>query len=122
MARRERAFAVTAVGTNMATGMADLRAWVAKHPNDAIGHYELGVAESATNADDALAHLNKAVALKPDLTAVRIARGVLNYRQNNPAAALQDFEFAAKREPENALVLDRLGQSYMALDRSADAV
>ena len=38
-----------------------------------------------------------------------------------PRAALSDLEFAAAKLPNSALVLDRLGQTYILLDRPADA-
>jgi tetratricopeptide (TPR) repeat protein len=122
VARRERAFAETAVGENMNAGIAELELVARKHPNDAVGHYELAIAKSATDRDQALKELDRALALKPDLAAAHMARGVLRYRQGNAEAALVDFEFAAQREPDNPNVLDRLGETYRALDRSANAV
>jgi tetratricopeptide (TPR) repeat protein len=122
IARRERAFAVTAIGEDMAGGLAGLRAFVAKHPRDAVGRYELGVAEAATTPGDALTQLNRALAIHPELTAAHVARGLLYFKQAKFALALSDFEIAARREPANAVVLDRLGQTYMALERPADAV
>ncbi len=120
--RREHAFAETALDEHSSAALADLRWYAAKHPKDATGHYELGTAESATNPDQALQELNRALALKPDLAAAHIARGLLNYRSNQPAAALADFEFAAQHDPKNARVLDRLGETYAALGRHADAL
>ncbi|MBV9301658.1 MAG: tetratricopeptide repeat protein [Acidobacteriaceae bacterium] len=121
-AKRERGFAETALGVNAPSGMADLQWFLKKHPNDPLGHYEMGVAENATNPGDALAHFDRAIALKPDFVAARLARAILNYRQAKPAAALSDLEFAAEREPQNASVLDRLGQTYLALNRAMEAV
>ena len=120
--RREHAFAEIALGENVDASMADLKWFVRKHPNDAGGHYELGIAEGVSNPDAAIEELNRALTLKPDLTAALMARGILNYRRGQIAAALPDFELAAKREPTNAAVLDRLGQTYIALGKSGDAV
>lgn len=122
VARREHAFAETALGEDTKNGIADLEQYVRTHPTDPIGHYELGTAESPSDRDQALEQLDRAVALKPDLAAARVARGLLRYRQGNASAALVDFEAAAKREPTNPIVLDRLGETYMAVGRSADAV
>lgn len=120
--RREHAFTETAFGENMQHGLAELEWYARKHPNDAVGHYELGTAESASDSEQALKELNRALALKPDLTAAHVARGLLQYRQGRPEAALPDFQFAASREPANAAILDRLGQIDMALGRTGDAL
>ena len=122
IARRERAFAQTAIGEDMNAGIADLESLVRKHPNDAVGHYELAIAKSATDRDQALKELDRALALKPDLAAARMARGVLRYREGNAEGALADFEFVAQREPDNPNVLDRLGETYLTLNRPADAL
>lgn len=121
-ARRERGFAETALGVNAKDGMADLEGFVRRHPNDPVGHYELGVAETTADSAEALAHFDRALVVKPDFAAARLARALLNYREGKPAAALPDLEFAAERQPNNATILDRLGEIYLALDRTADAV
>ncbi len=122
VARRERGFAETALGVNAKIGLEDIEWFVRKHPNDPVGHYELGVVESGTNASDALAQFDRALILKPDFVAAHVGRALLNYRQGKVAAALPDLEFAAGRDPNNATILDRLGQIYLALDRTPDAV
>jgi tetratricopeptide (TPR) repeat protein len=121
-ARREHAFADTAVGENAESGLADLRAYVRKHPGDAVGHYELAMAEIVTDRAETAKELDRALSLKPDLVSARVTRGLLHYREGKPEAALADFEFAAKRDPENPGVLDRLGEVYLALGRTQDAL
>ena len=120
--RREHAFAETALDEHSTAGLSDLRWYAARHPSDPLGHYELGTAESAINTAEALRELNRALTLKPDLTAAHMARGLLNYRLAQYPAALADFEFASQREPTNARVFDRLGETYAALNRPADAL
>ncbi len=120
--RREHGFAEAALGEKPDAGLADLKWFVQKHPNDALGHYELGAAESAGNPAEAERELNRALALKPDLGPARFARGLLNYRRGRLEPALADFEFAAAHEPQNPAVLNRLGETYMALNRPQDAV
>lgn len=122
VARRERAFAQTATGEDMDAGLAALKAFVTKHAGDAAGHYELGTAETARQADEALKELNRALTLNPDLTPAHVARGLLLYRQGDAEAALVDFQFVAQKEPNNGTILDRLGETYMALDRVSDAL
>lgn len=122
VARRERAFAQTAIGDNTAAGLAEMTAFVRRHPGDATAHCELGTAESPQEPNEALKQLNRALALQPDLTAARIARGLLLYREGKPEAALFDFQSAVQTEPENGAILDRLGETYLVLDRPADAL
>lgn len=120
--RREHGFAEAALGLKPDAGIADLEWFVQKHPNDATGHYELGTAESASNPEGAKEQISRALALKPNFGAARFARGLLNYRRGEAKLALTDFEFAAEHEPQNPAVLNRLGETYMALNRTADAV
>src|SRR6185437_12539711 len=120
--QRERGFAEAALAQQPDAGLGDLKWFVQKHPNDAIGHYELGTAESAGNPDEAERELSRALALKPDFGPARFARGLLNYRRGKPELALADFEFAAAHEPQDPAILNRLGETYMDLNRTADAV
>ncbi len=124
-ARRERAFEKARIAL-LDEALPDLRAYVARHPDDAVGYYELGLSESVDDPVKAISTLDRAIALKPDFVAVRAARGILLYSQNKPEGAVQDLEFAVKQlpadAPERAAMLDRLGQTYIALNRLADAV
>ena len=43
-------------------------------------------------------------------------------RKCGPEAAVPDLESAAASDPSNGMILDRLGQTYRALDRLADAI
>jgi tetratricopeptide (TPR) repeat protein len=120
-ARRERGFARTHI-RQFETGMADLEWYIAHHPDDPIGHYQFGLAQSTSDPTKGIESLNKALALKPDFIAARAARGVLHYVQGNAETAVPDLEAAAAGEPSNGLILDRLGQAYRALDRLNDAI
>ena len=114
-ARRERGFTAVRMG-QVERGVEDLRWYLARHPDDPVGHFQLGVAEQET------ARFDRAIALKPDFAAALSARGGLLYQQGKPEAALQDLEAAAKLSADDPLTLDRLGQAYSSLDRPADAV
>ena len=124
-ARRERAFAKARL-TLLDEALPDLRAYVARHPDDPVGYYELGLSESVADPAKGTSTLDRAIALKPDFVAARAARGILLYSQNKPEAAVKDLEFAVSQlppdAPERAVMLDRLGQTYIALNRLADAV
>lgn len=120
-ARRERAFLDVEMG-QVDRGLAGLRAYTARHPAEAEGYYELGLAESKDDPAQALPHLSEALRLQPDLAGAHAARGGLYYQMGKPEAGLPDLEAAASLRPDDADSLDRLGQTYMALDRSSDAV
>jgi tetratricopeptide (TPR) repeat protein len=120
-ARRDRAYTAVRMG-QVEKGSAELERFLARHPDDAVGHYQMGVAQGQTDPVQGLAHLDRAVVLKPDFAAALSARGSLYYQQGKPEAAVADLESAAKLHPDDATNLDRLGQTYLALDRPADAV
>ncbi len=121
VARRERGFTAFQMG-RFEEGVAELRNFVARHPEDPVGHFELGAAENKDNPAQALQEFDRAIALKADFGAAHSARGSLYYQMGKPEQALADLEAAAAQRPDDAVSLDRLGQTYLALDRSADAV
>jgi tetratricopeptide (TPR) repeat protein len=114
--RRERGFSKANIKQAEA-GLADLEWYVARHPDDPKGLFELGVSQAVGDPEKGIATLDKAVALKPDYVEARAARGALNYQQGKAEVALPDLEFAAANRPDNALMLDRLGQAYLLLER-----
>jgi tetratricopeptide (TPR) repeat protein len=103
-------------------GIADIEWFLARHPDDKVGHYELAQAERSLDAAKALQHFDRALALDANYGPARAARGSLNYQNGKFDAALPDLEAAAFLEPGDAATLDRLGQTYQALDRASDAV
>jgi tetratricopeptide (TPR) repeat protein len=119
--RRERGFTAIQMG-KFEQGMPDLEGFVARHPDDPVGHFELGQAESRDDPAKGLAHLDRALALKPDFAAAHAFRGSLYYQSGRFEAALTDLEAAARLRPDDALMLDRLGQTYSALEKTAEAV
>ena len=122
IAQREHAFAEMALPINADAALAELRAFTRKHPGDPTGHYELGVAESPTDPDHALPEITRTLTLKPQFPGARLVRGLLLYKQGQLQPALADFEKAAAEDPTNPAVLERLGQTYLALDRANDAL
>ena len=119
-ARRERGYAIVHQG-KFDVGVADLEWYLARHPDDAMGYFELGVAQSASDPTKGIESLDKALSLKADFPAARAVRGALYYKQGKPEVALPDLEAVASAT-QDAAVLDRLGQTYLALDRLPDAV
>ncbi len=121
LARRERGAAAARVGQS-ALAITDLVAYVSRHPSDAAGYFELGRAEAENDPEKALLHLTRAIELKSDFAAARAVRGGMYYQQGKMEAAAADLEPAARLRPDDPVILDRLGQTYAALDRPRDAV
>ena len=119
--RRERGFAQAALGVDGKSAIEDLEWFLHRHPDDPVGHFELGMALSANDRAGALAQFDRTLVLKPDFAPALVARAIVNLHGDKPAAALPDLKLAAQREPEDARILDRLGQAYLALDRASDA-
>ncbi len=120
-ARRERGFARIHM-RQFDAGIADLEWYIGRHPDDPVGYYELGLAQSTNDPTKGLSSLDKALQLKADFVEARSARGALYYLQGKPDAAVPDLEAAAAAQPDNGLILDRLGQAYRALDRLEDSI
>jgi len=124
-AKRERAFGKARLQL-LDQALPELRAYVAKHPNDAVGFYELGMAESVDDPGKAIERLNRAIELQPDFVAARAGRGILLHLSNQPEKAVADLQFAVDHipegAPERAPMLDRLGQALVAMDRVNDAL
>jgi Flp pilus assembly protein TadD len=120
-ARRDRAYTAVRMG-QLEKGSAELERFLARHPNDAVGHYQMGVAQGQNDPEKGLAQLDRAVELKLDFAAAISARGALNYQLGKPETALPDLVNASKLRPGDATNLDRLGQTFLALDRASDAV
>jgi predicted Zn-dependent protease len=120
--QREYAFVRTAMASTAEAGKRDLVSYVRRHPGDAAGHYELGTAETQSDANAADKEFTAAIRLQPDFVPARLARGQLRYRSGDMTAALVDFEAAAKAQPHNPAVLDRAGLTQLKLGHAEEAV
>jgi len=121
MARRERGFAAIHVNQREA-GIAELRWYTGRHPEDPDGWYELAIGESSLDPTTGMPDFNRAIQLKPDFAAALSSRGALRYREGKPEEALPDLERAVKIDSSNAIAQYRLGQVCQALDRLNDAL
>jgi tetratricopeptide (TPR) repeat protein len=121
VARRERGFVAFQKGL-FEQGLTEVQGFVARHPDDPVGHYELGAIQNKDNPAQALTEYDRAVALNPAFAAAHSERGSLYYQMGKPESAFADLEAAVALRPDDAVSLDRLGQTYLALDRTADAL
>jgi tetratricopeptide (TPR) repeat protein len=120
VARREHGFMLASAG-QVKRALPDLDGYVRKHPRDAVGFYELAVAQAIQDHGKALQSLDQALALDAGLTQARYMRAVLSLDDGKPAVAIGDLLLLSESEPRNYQSLVRLGQAYLALDRAGDA-
>ncbi|HET7213514.1 MAG TPA: tetratricopeptide repeat protein [Terriglobia bacterium] len=121
VARRELGFDLVHTAS-LDEGERILDAYVAKHPKDPQGLYELGIAESVRSRSKALARLNAALALDPSLNGARYARAVLNAQLQQYQASIDDLRIVIKYQPHNTDALYQLGDDLLLLNRPAEAV
>lgn len=119
---REHAFEQTALGQSEQHAVAELKTYVRLHPRDAAGLYELGVAEASSDPAEAKRLFDRAIAAKQGYAPARFARGLLLYRTGHANEALADFQVAAESEPDDPTVLDREGETLVALGRLQEAI
>ena len=119
-ARRERGMAL-ACANQPASALADLEWYVSRHPRDAIGFYELAVAEHFADRQKAFEALDMALKLDPAMIQARYTRAVLNIEDEKPAAAIDDLRLVLARDPSNYRLLVHLGQAYLGANRAREA-
>jgi tetratricopeptide (TPR) repeat protein len=120
IARRERGFCLIR-STSLDQGLEDLGWYVQKHPKDARGLYELGIAETVREQDKALEHFTGALAIDPKLNAARYARAVLYYQKGRTEESIADLKLVLSAEPDDFRALDSLGQDDMRLGKFQEA-
>ncbi len=121
VARRELGFALVHTAS-LDEGKRILDAYVAKHPKDPQGLYELGIAESVRDENKALAHLSAALALDPSLAGARYARAVLRAQLQQYQASIDDLQIVIRSQPRNSDALYELGDDLLMLNRPTEAV
>ncbi|MCJ7502723.1 MAG: tetratricopeptide repeat protein, partial [Acidobacteriia bacterium] len=121
IARRERGFCY-ARGAKLDLALQDLRWYAQKYPKDPRGLYELAIAETLRERDQALVHLSQALELDPNMTAARYARAMLYYQKSQFPESIADLKLLLQAEPNNSQALDALGQYYMRLNQPEEAL
>ncbi|PYU97889.1 MAG: hypothetical protein DMG26_20145 [Acidobacteria bacterium] len=95
---------------------------LAADPNDAHSEYMLGEIEwLRSNAEGALKHDEKALALQPTLLDAHIAAGKALTSLGRPDEALKHLLDAGRLDPQNEVTHYRLCQAYRRLGRMEDA-
>ncbi|MGO9897546.1 MAG: tetratricopeptide repeat protein [Bryobacteraceae bacterium] len=121
VARRDRAFILGYGDAGRAEGLKELTAYVQRHPNDAIGYFDLAQISYHADRMQALEQVSTAVRLNPSFEPAHFVRGWLLHFLGREEEALADLQIAIRLNPRDALAFDQLGLVYMNLDRPADA-
>lgn len=121
VAHRELGF-VLARTAKVQEGRRILQAYVEKHPKDPRGLYELGIANTVLDRNQALVCFNKALDLDPSMTGARFARAVLNAQDQKYQESIKDLNIVIEHDPRNSDALYALGEDFLILKRPADAV
>ena len=105
-----------------ASAAQDYQAYLAKKPDDAVVHYDLGYAFTAMQKPaDAKSEYEKAIALDPKMAAAYQNLGV-TLIPTDPAAAVEPLQRAAELMPEDARTKWLLGIALEATKKDALAI
>jgi tetratricopeptide (TPR) repeat protein len=121
MARRDRALVAAFTRTRHEEAVKDLQAWAEKHPNDAIGHYDLALAHGQNDRAAALEQASRALTLDARLQPARYYRAWLLEQSGEYEQSLREAKSAVELKPGDARALDLLGLDYLDLSRPAEA-
>lgn len=121
IARRDRAFDLARIN-QFTEAIRELESYLQKHPKDSVGYLYLAMAEALDDPDRALEHINRSLDINPSYVNSLYVRGSLMYQRARCVDAVRDFEAILEQEPTNAPTLDRLGQCYLQLDRTQEAM
>jgi len=105
-----------------ASAAQDYQAYLAKKPDDAVVHYDLGYAYTALQKPaEAKSEYEKAIALDPKMAPAYQNLGV-TLIPTNPAAAIEPLQRAAELTPEDARTKWLLGIALEATKKDAQAI
>src|SRR5580693_8192061 len=105
-----------------ASAAQDYRDYLAKKPDDAVVHYDLGYAYTALQKPaEAKSEYEKAIALDPKMASAYQNLGV-TLIPTNPAAAIEPLQRAAELMPEDARTKWLLGVALEATKKDALAI
>ncbi len=119
--RRDRAFTLGYSDAGRDEGLRELTAYIHRHPNDALGYFDLAQLSYHTDRLKALDQVSTAVRLNPSFEPARFVRAWLLHRLGREEEALTDLQVAIRLNPHDSLAFDELGLVYMNLDKPEDA-
>ncbi|HYO81757.1 MAG TPA: tetratricopeptide repeat protein, partial [Bryobacteraceae bacterium] len=120
-AKRDRALVYGMTQSRLAEGLRDLQAHVQKYPSDATAWFDLARLTWASDPQQALGYLDRAVGADGKSPSVRFARAWLLYQVGRAGESVVDLLAALEAAPKNVRVLAQLGLTYLSLDKPAEA-
>ncbi|HSU58211.1 MAG TPA: tetratricopeptide repeat protein [Bryobacteraceae bacterium] len=102
---------------------AQFKAELANDPGNCMAQWKIGdiLVQQSIKPEEALAEVNKALAMCPNLTEARLDRGRLLLRLHRVQDALTDLKIAEKATPNDPAVHFSLAQAYRALGQAGEA-
>ena len=119
-ARLDRALDCAETG-RLDEAVAETKRHIARFPKRADGFYRLALITERRDPAAALALLNQALALEPEMASARYDRGLLLHQLARSADAAKDLELAAASQPDHPGILSALGNVYLELKRPKEA-
>ncbi|MDX1979248.1 MAG: tetratricopeptide repeat protein, partial [Bryobacteraceae bacterium] len=120
-ARRDRARVLGLTGTRLEEGLKEMEAYIARHPDDPAGHFNLAQFSWRTKPEQSLEQLATALRLDPKFAPAHVARAWLLHRLGRDEEAVLHLNSALAVTPHDVRALDLLGVAYLSLDRARDA-
>lgn len=103
------------------SGVQILEYLVPSRPDDAMVHYNLGMAYSDLGKlDQAIDHLSQALVIENDLVNAKVAIGVAYARKNEPEKSVSILKEAVLEDPDNGYALRNLGAMLLKLGRDQE--
>jgi len=119
--RRDRARVLGYTGARTEEGLKEMAAYIARHPNDPVGYYNLAQFTWRTEPEKSLDQLAVALRIDPKFAPAHVSRAWLLHRLGRSDEAVKHLQAALAIAPDNLRALDQLGMAYLALDRIAVA-
>ncbi len=103
--------------------IAHFKAALAKDPKDASAHFRLGVAlRRVRKFDEASAELDKVAAVDKDYPGLALERGLLFEESGDVQKAIEQFNGALAKAPDDPDLQLRVGAAYVAIGRPDEAL
>jgi len=121
MVRRDRALVFGYTRSGLEESRRELARYVEKHPEDAMGFYDLAQLLDRTDRARALDLVSTAVGLDAKLEPARYYRAWLLHKLGRSGESLAELQMAVQLNPGDARAFDLMGLDYLNLEKPAEA-